>query len=77
MEINIEIPTEDLSPQVRIDLLAQIAEGMTKEARETPREAILCLMTAAALISLRNGGSSLDMAEIIPTALDIAAKMNV
>lgn len=75
MEIDISIPKEDLDLLTRIVLLEQIAMGATKEAGEDLREAVSALMTAAALVSLRNGDEPADMAGIIPAALEAAQKI--
>lgn len=75
MEIDITIPREDLNLLARIKLLEQIAVGATREAGDGPREAVMALMAAAALVSISNGGTAPDMVEIIPTAIEAAQKI--
>lgn len=75
MEIDITIPREDLDLLTRINLLEQIAVGATKEAGDGTREAVMALMTAAALVSISSGGKATDMAEIIPFAIKAAQKI--
>lgn len=58
MDINARIPNEELTFITRVDFLAEVAETMSKEANETPEDAILALLTAAALVAQQNSRQS-------------------
>lgn len=75
MEIDITIPREDLDLATRVILLEQIAVGAAREAGGGSSEAIIALMAAAAMVSLRNGGKAPDMAEVIPMAIEAAQQI--
>lgn len=76
MQIDLDIPATDLADATtRIDLLAQIAEGAAREVRLDPAKAIMDLMAAAALITLRAGGRAPDLAALVPAAIGAAVAM--
>ncbi len=54
MEIHTTIATEDLNMRTMIGFLADVAEGMAREAGAEPGEAIGALFSAAVLISNDN-----------------------
>ena len=61
MNINLTIPTEHLTALNQVDVLAQIAGGMTREVRGLPENTISSLLAAAALVARETfSGSKAD-----------------
>ncbi|MCE6959592.1 hypothetical protein LAZ40_11045 [Cereibacter sphaeroides] len=75
MHIDLKLDRKDLTLERRIDLLAQIAEGMARECREGPREAILSLLSAAALLARENSQDAVpERLEALGSLLDLGAE---
>ena len=79
IEIEIDLTREELLADIQIDVLTKIAERMISVRGETPKQAILALLTAATVISIRNASPGMGVApelkELMIEAMKIARSM--
>jgi hypothetical protein len=71
-----DLTQDELMPDVQIDILVQLAVTMTELCGETSRQAVLALLTAAAITAIRAAppGSSIapDFRELALEAMSVA-----
>lgn len=78
-EFEIDLTREELVADIQIDVLIKIAEHMISARGETPKQAILALLTAATVISIRNAppgmGVAPELKDLMVDAMKIARSM--
>lgn len=75
-EIEFDLKREELVRDVQIDILVRVAERMVELREEPSRLATLALLTAAAIMAIRNAppgvGVALDLKDLMVDAMQKA-----
>ena len=75
-KIEIDLTREELLTEVQIDVLTRIAERMIDVRGDPPRQAILALLTAATVVTIRSAppgvGVAPELKELMIEAMKIA-----